>query len=63
MAINYHRLNDNTIDDAYDIPDKTELINNIQNSKGSSKFDCKSEFWQIKMHPDSMEWTAFTNPL
>ena len=54
MVIDYHRLNDNTIDDAYDIPDKTELINNIQNSKGSSKFDCKSVFWQIKIHHDNI---------
>ena len=60
MVIDYRRLNDNTIDDGYDIPDKSELINSIQESKIFSKFDCKSGFWQIKMHPDSIEWTAFT---
>ena len=63
MVINYRGLNNNTIDDAYDIPDKIELINSIQNSKIFSKFDCKSEFWQLKIHPDSIEWTAFTCPL
>ena len=30
MVIDYRRLNDNTIDDAYDIPDKTELLNSIR---------------------------------
>ena len=45
MVIDYRRLNDNTIDDAYDIPDKTELINSIQESKVFSKFDWKSRFW------------------
>ena len=30
MVIDYRRLNDNTIDDGYDIPDKSELINSIQ---------------------------------
>ena len=39
MVVDYHRLNDSTIDDAYDIPDKTELINSIQDSKIFSKFD------------------------
>ena len=63
MVINYRRLNDNTIDDGYDIPDKSELINDIQESKIFSKFDCKSGFWQIKIHPDSIEWTAFICPL
>ena len=30
MVIDYRRLNDNTVDDAYDIFDKTELLNSIQ---------------------------------
>ena len=55
MVIDYRRLNDNTIDDAYDIPDKTEVINSIQESNIFSKFDCKSGFWQIKLHPNSIE--------
>ena len=63
MVIDYRRLNDNSIDDAYDILEKTELISSIQNSKVFSKFDCKSRFWQIKLHPDSIEWKAFTCPL
>ena len=63
MIIDYRRLNDNTIDNVYDIPDKTELINGIQGSRIFSKFDRKSGCWQIKMHPDSIEWTAFTCPL
>ena len=44
IVIEYPRLNVNTMDVAYDIPDKTELINSIQNSKIFSKFDCKSGF-------------------
>ncbi|XP_059631379.1 uncharacterized protein LOC132274189 [Cornus florida] len=62
MVINYKRLNDNTVDDAYDLPDQTQLVNNIQNSQIYSKFDCKSGFWQVRMHPDSIPWTAFTCP-
>jgi hypothetical protein len=29
MVINYKRLNDNTIDDGYNIPNKQEWINRI----------------------------------
>ena len=54
MVIDYRRLNDNIIDDAYVIPDKTKLINSIRDNKMFGKFDCKSGIWQIKMHPDSI---------
>lgn len=63
MVINYKRLNDNTEDDAYNLPDKETLINRIQNSTYYSKFDCKSGYYQIKMHEDSIPWTAFTTPI
>jgi hypothetical protein len=33
MVINYKRLNDNKVDDAYNIPHKQEWINRIQGSK------------------------------
>ncbi|MCF8704118.1 reverse transcriptase family protein, partial [Corynebacterium sp. MC-02] len=62
MVINYKRLNDNTRTDAYKLPDKSELLNRIQGKRIFSKFDCKSGYWQVKMHPDSIEWTAFTCP-
>jgi hypothetical protein len=49
MVINYKRLNDNTIDDGYNIPNKQEWINMIQGCKYFSKFDLKARFWQVKM--------------
>ena len=60
MVIDNKRLNNSTIDDGYDIPDKSELINSIQESSVFCKFDCKSRFWDINIHPYSIEWTAFT---
>ena len=62
MVINYKRLNDNTIDDAYNIPNKQEWINRIQGSKYFSKFDLKAGFWQVKMAEESIPWTAFICP-
>ena len=54
MAMDYRRLNDNTVHDEYDILDESELINSIQGSKIFSKFDCKSGFRHIRMHQDSI---------
>ena len=59
MVINYKRLNDNTEDDKYNIPDIDQLINRIQTAKIFSKFDCKLGFWQIKMEKESIPWIAF----
>jgi hypothetical protein len=44
MVINYKRLNDNMLDDAYNILNKQEWINRIQCSKYFSNFDLKAEF-------------------
>jgi len=60
MVYNYKRLNDNTHIDGYTIPSKYVLINRIQKVKWFSKFDLKSGFHQVKMHPDSIKWTAFS---
>jgi hypothetical protein len=62
MVINYKRLNDNTIDDAYNIPNKQEWINRIHGSKYFSKVDLKAGFWQVKMEKESIPWTTFTYP-
>lgn len=60
VVMNYTRLNDNIHEDGYCIPNKDVLINKIQGSNWFSKFDLKSGFWQVKMHPEPTPWTAFT---
>jgi len=60
MVYNYKRLNNNTHIDGYTISSKDVLINRIQKAKWFSKFDLKSEFHQVKMHPDSIKLTAFS---
>ena len=62
MVINYKRLNDNTEDDGYDIPTKEYLLGKIKDCTIFRKFDCKSGFWQVKMHPNSIPWTVFSCP-
>ena len=60
MVINYKRLNDNTYDDGYKIPNKDSLINYIQGYRYFSQLDCKNGFWQIRLDEDSKPWTAFS---
>ena len=62
MVVNYKQLNSETIFDGYFLPHKETLINMSKRKKIYSKFDCKSDFWQIKMHPDSIKYTAFSTP-
>ena len=54
MVIDYRQLNKNCEFDSYKIPDKNNLINLIEDRIIFSKFDCKSGFWKINMHPDSI---------
>lgn len=43
-----------TIDD-YNIQDKAQLTNTIQDKRIFSKLDCKFGFGQIKLHKESIE--------
>ena len=62
MVVNYKQLNDNTIFDGYFLPHKESLIHKTRGKKLHSKFDCKSEFYQIKMDEESKPLTAFSTP-
>ncbi|CAL5337204.1 unnamed protein product [Camellia sinensis] len=63
MVCNYKRLNDNTHKDQYSLPGINTIMAKIGHSNIYSKFDLKSGFHQVAMHPDSVEWTAFWTPL
>ena len=62
MVTNYKKLNQFTETDNYFLPNKDVLINVVKTRKYFSKFDCKSEFWQIKMEEDSIKYTNFSTP-
>nr|AEV42076.1 putative polyprotein [Pineapple bacilliform CO virus] len=59
LVFNYKRLNDNTETDQYSLPGISTILQKIGHSKIYSKFDLKSGFHQVAMHPDSVPWTAF----
>lgn len=62
MVVNYKAMNNATIGDAYNLPNKDELLTLIRGKKIFSSFDCKSGFWQVLLDEDSKPLTAFTCP-
>lgn len=62
MVFNYKSLNDNIYKDQYSLPNMSLIVKKVANARVFSKFDLKSGFHQVAMHPDSIEWTAFIVP-
>ena len=61
-VINYHHLNDITIRDSYPLPCINQIMDQVHNSKYFSKFNMKSGYNQLCIHPGD-EWkTAFVTP-
>ncbi|KAL0431024.1 UNVERIFIED_CONTAM: Enzymatic polyprotein [Sesamum radiatum] len=62
LVINYQGINKILEFDGYYIPSREHLIDCIKGAKVFSKFDCKSDFYQIKMENESKKFTAFSTP-
>ena len=60
MCINYKKLNDITIKDAYPIPRIDDIFTRISKSKYYSKFDFRQAYYQIEMDENSINKTAFS---
>ncbi len=66
FCLDLRLLNRCIVQDAYCLPD----IRTLHDSIGTlappvylTKMDMDRAFWQIKLHPDSKQYTAFTTPL
>ncbi|KAA0041676.1 Enzymatic polyprotein [Cucumis melo var. makuwa] len=62
LVINYNPLNKVLKWIRYPIPNRQDLLKRITLAKVFSKFDMKSEFWQIQIHPTDRYKTAFNVP-
>jgi transposase InsO family protein len=62
ICVDYRRLNDYTIPDAYALPRIEEGLDLLRNSNWFSTIDLKSGFWQIAMEESDIEKTAFASP-
>lgn len=62
LCVDYRELNANTIADKYPLPLISDQINRLRGSKFFSSLDMASEFYQVPIHSDSIERTAFVTP-
>ena len=60
FCVDYRRLNDVTIKDAYPIPRIEESLDALTGSKWFSTLDLASGYWQVELDDDAKDKSAFT---
>ena len=53
MVVNYKKMNDLTIGDGHNLPNKDSLLTLIRGKKMFSSLDCKSGFWHVLLDEES----------
>ena len=59
FCVDYRRLNSVTKADTFPLPRMDDILDQLGNCKFFSTLDLKSGYWQIQVHPNSQEKTAF----
>ena len=62
FCVDYRVLNSVTKADTFPLPRIDDLLDQLGESKFFSTLDLASGYWQIRVHPDSQEKTAFVTP-
>ncbi|KAM0735252.1 Retrovirus-related Pol polyprotein from transposon 17.6 [Formica fusca] len=62
MVIDFRKLNEKTVGDAYPLPNIVEILDQLGCAKYFSIFDLAQGFHQIPMAPEDQEKTAFSTP-
>ena len=60
FCIDLRKLNEQTIKDAYSLPQIDKTLDSLQGSQRFSSLDLKSGYWQVEMDEESKPLTAFT---
>ena len=59
ITVDYRKVNDRTIGDAYPLPNIKVMFAHLARAKYFSKFDCYWGYYNIRMSPESKKYTAF----
>ena len=59
FCIDYRRLNDVTVKDAYPLPRIDESLDQLAGAKWFSCLDLSAGYWQVEVDPDDRQKTAF----
>ena len=62
FCVDYRRLNEISRKDSYPLPRIDDSLDTLSGSEWFSTLDLASGYWQVKMHPDDAEKTAFSTP-
>ena len=62
LCIDYRQLNENSVRDAYPMPQIHYILDKLQGASYVSSIDLKSGYWQIPIKKNCRQYTAFTVP-
>ena len=62
FCIDYKKVNDVTVGDAFPLPNIEDLLSNLGKAKFYSSVDLKSGYWQVRMREEDKAKTAFAVP-
>lgn len=62
FCIDFRTVNGVSLDDAFPLPHIDTILDGLKGSRIFSSLDCASGYWQIPMHEDSRQLTAFCTP-
>lgn len=60
FCVDYRRLNDITKKDSYPLPRIDDTLSTLSGSTWFSTLDLKNGYWQVDIHPEDKEKTAFS---
>ncbi|GFX24071.1 hypothetical protein TNCV_2435641 [Trichonephila clavipes] len=61
FCVDYRKLNDVTKKDSYPLPRIDDTLDTLSGHKWFSTLDLKGGYWQVEIHPEDREKTAFTS--
>lgn len=59
LVVNFQKLNDITVRDGYPLPHIDDILDSLGGSSCFTVLDAAFGFWQIPLHPNSIEKTGF----